>query len=98
MYFRYEGDINDENSLNEAVDGSNGGPRNTSYTKLVAWVTGELKVLCQLEEEVNSIASSEDHSSFLMEVSAFLKEMGKFIIIIIIYYSCQIISQLIVFV
>ena len=75
-FFRYEGEIKDEETLLSAVDGPNGGARNVSYTKLVAWISGELKVLCQLDEEVTATTSSEDHSSFLMEVSAFLKEIG----------------------
>ncbi|XP_076042792.1 protein FAM98A isoform X2 [Oratosquilla oratoria] len=72
----YSGAITDEDSLAAAVDGNEGGPKNVAYTQLVAWVTGELRVLCDLEEQVNAITSGDDHSSFLMEVSAFLKELG----------------------
>ncbi|XP_068213147.1 protein FAM98A isoform X2 [Palaemon carinicauda] len=72
----YTGDISDEASLKAAVEGSSGGPRNMSYTSLVAWATAELKVLDQLEEMVNAPTSPEDHSSFLMELSSFLKELG----------------------
>lgn len=74
------GDISDEASLKAAVEGSEGGPRNVSYTKLVAWVTGELRVLASLEEMVSPTSSSDEHSSFLMEVSSFLKELGKLIL------------------
>ncbi|XP_064093639.1 protein FAM98A-like [Macrobrachium nipponense] len=72
----YAGDISDETSLKAAVEGSGGGPRNMAYTSLVAWATAELKVLDQLEEMVNTPTSPEDHSSFLMELSSFLKELG----------------------
>ncbi|KAG7167490.1 FAM98A-like [Homarus americanus] len=72
----YVGDISDEGTLKASVEGSDGGPRNVAYTKLVAWVTGELRVLANLEEMVNATTSSDDHSAFLMEVSSFLKELS----------------------
>lgn len=74
--FRYTGDVNDEASLKAAVEGTDGGPRNTSYTKLVAWVTDELRALADLEEMVNATATSDEHSAFLMELSSFLKELS----------------------
>ena len=74
---RYEGNSNDASALSKMVDGADGGPKSLEYTVLVAWVTAELKVLLELEEHVNPITASEDHASFCMEVSAFLKEMGK---------------------
>lgn len=59
------------------MNGPNGGPKNLAYAQLVGWVTGELRVLCELEEQVTPISSPEDHSSFVMEVCSFIKEMGK---------------------
>lgn len=76
-YFSYSGDINDEASLKAAVEGTEGGARNVSYTQLVAWVTGELRVLANMEEMVSPTTSPDEHSSFLMEVSTFLKELGN---------------------
>ncbi|KAB7501402.1 Protein FAM98A [Armadillidium nasatum] len=72
----YAGDIKDEESLKNSVTGPNGGARNLSYAHLVAWLTEELRELCQLEEQVTPLSSSEDHSSFIMEVCSFIKEMG----------------------
>nr|XP_027209808.1 protein FAM98A-like isoform X4 [Penaeus vannamei] len=72
----YDGDISNETTLRAAVEGSEGGPKSVSYTKLVAWITSELRVLAKLEEMVNATTSPEEHSSFLMELSAFLKELG----------------------
>ena len=63
------------------VEGPNSGPKNVEYTKLVAWVSKELQVLLQLEEGINATTSPDDHSSFCMEVSSFLKEMGELHII-----------------
>lgn len=40
-------------------------------------MTGELRVLANLEEMVNATQSADEHSSFLMEVSSFLKEIGE---------------------
>ncbi|CAL4109451.1 unnamed protein product, partial [Meganyctiphanes norvegica] len=72
----FDGEINDEESLLAAVDGSDGGPRNINYTAVIAWVAGELRVLAGLEENVSAITNPDDHSSFLMELSSFLKEIG----------------------
>ncbi|XP_047499847.1 protein FAM98A-like [Penaeus chinensis] len=72
----YDGDISNETTLRAAVEGSEGGPKSVSYTKLVAWITSELRVLAKLEEMVNATSSPDEHSSFLMELSAFLKELG----------------------
>ncbi|XP_075213317.1 protein FAM98A-like [Lycorma delicatula] len=65
---------NFENAINE-------GPKSISYTQLIEWISKELKVLCSLEEHVNQITAPEDSSSFLLELSSFLKELGC-------HYSC----------
>ncbi|XP_060852000.1 protein FAM98A [Rhopalosiphum padi] len=54
----------------------NGGPKSIKYTQLVEWITKEIQILLGLEEHVNSISSEADSSSFLLEVSSFLKESG----------------------
>jgi hypothetical protein len=48
------------------------------YTGLVEWLSKELKTLCKLDEHVNAVSSAEDSSSFLLELSSFLKELGKY--------------------
>lgn len=63
----------DEISLKEAILG---GPKSIHFTKIVEWVSKELQVLYKLDEHVNAITSSDDSSSFLMELSSFLKELG----------------------
>ncbi|XP_018015523.1 protein FAM98B isoform X2 [Hyalella azteca] len=72
----YEEPLADNTALSKLIDGNDGGPKCPAFTKLVAWATGELRVLLQLEEHVNATAGPDDHASFCMEVSAFLKEMG----------------------
>lgn len=52
-----------------------------AYTQLVEWLSKELKVLCSLDEYVNQITGPEDSSSFLLELSSFLKELGKFCVL-----------------
>lgn len=76
IFNRYTGELSDEAGLKGAVEGQDGGARCPAYTSLVAWVTGELRVLGNLEEMVNATHSADEHSSFLMEVSSFLKELG----------------------
>jgi hypothetical protein len=61
--------------LEKALDG---GPKSLEYTGLVEWLSKELKTFCKLDEHVNAISSSEDSSSFLLELSSFLKELGKY--------------------
>jgi len=62
--------------LVKIVEDANSNCDSLEFTALVAWTTKELKDLLQLEECVNKTASSVDFSSFCMEVSAFLKELG----------------------
>ncbi|KAK4315897.1 hypothetical protein Pmani_012920 [Petrolisthes manimaculis] len=66
----------DEAGLRALVDGSEGGARCPGYTQLVSWAAGELKAQANMEDMINPTTSAEDHSSFLMEVSSFLKELG----------------------
>lgn len=52
--------------------------KSSEFRKAVVWLAAELKALCKLDEEVNDVASSDDAASFLLELSSFLKEIGKF--------------------
>lgn len=72
-YYRYE-NINAEQLESAVAEG----PKSVEYTKLVDFLSKELKTLCSLDEHVNAIHGPEDSSSFLLEVSSFLKELGKF--------------------
>lgn len=46
------------------------------YTELVAWLTQEIKSFIGLEEHVNPIASSDDSTEFVMELSGILRELN----------------------
>ncbi|KAI4471382.1 fam98 [Holotrichia oblita] len=59
-----------ETALNE-------GPKNILYTEIVTYLTNELRVLCKIDEQVNTISAPEDSVSFLMELSSFLKELAR---------------------
>nr|CAD7428349.1 unnamed protein product [Timema monikensis] len=73
MCSSYAGPMLEEGGLEKALEG---GPKSVEYTALVEWLSKELKSLCKMEEHVNAIMSPEDSSSFLLEVSSFLKELG----------------------
>ena len=75
---RYEGNCATNEDLDAMVVGGAGGPNCPAFTSLVAWLSAELRVLLELEEQVNAITSADDQASFCMEVSAFLKEMSQF--------------------
>jgi hypothetical protein len=63
----------DETAFLKALEG---GSKSLEYTKLVHILADELKKRCQLEETVNIINDADDSSSFLLELSSFLKELG----------------------
>lgn len=46
------------------------------FTKLIHILADEIQKLCRLEETVNVMNGPEDSSSFLLELSSFLKELG----------------------
>ncbi|XP_028160680.1 protein FAM98A-like [Ostrinia furnacalis] len=69
----YDGPLSDEVAFSKALDG---GPKSLEFTKLVHILAEELKKLLQLEETVNMMTSVDESSSFLLELSSFLKELG----------------------
>nr|XP_034837749.1 protein FAM98A [Maniola hyperantus] len=69
----YEGPLQDEVAFSKALDG---GPKSLEYTKLVHILAEELKSLCNVEETVNMMNDPDESSSFLLELSSFLKELG----------------------
>lgn len=52
------------------------GPKSIEFTKLVAWMADEIAILYDMDETVHAIVSPVDSSSFLLELSCFLKELG----------------------
>ncbi|KAK5640202.1 hypothetical protein RI129_011013 [Pyrocoelia pectoralis] len=69
----YEESFPSENQLSSALAE---GPKNIEYTKLIGFLSNELRELCGLDECVNAITSPDDSSTFIMEISSFLKELG----------------------
>ncbi|CAH2061881.1 unnamed protein product, partial [Iphiclides podalirius] len=69
----YEGPLLDEVVFAKALDG---GPKSLEYTKLIHILAEELKNLCKMEETVNMMNDPDESSSFLLELSSFLKELG----------------------
>ncbi|GLG94523.1 Uncharacterized protein GBIM_01726 [Gryllus bimaculatus] len=65
--------VDEEGCLEKALEG---GPKSIEFSQLIEWISKELKTLCSLEEHVNAITSADDSSSFLLELSSFLKELG----------------------
>ncbi|KAL1481445.1 hypothetical protein MTO96_015598, partial [Rhipicephalus appendiculatus] len=49
--------------------------KSVKFTGLVAWLSTQIKSLCNMEEHVNAITDLDDWNTFLLELSAFLKEM-----------------------
>ncbi|KAG7206779.1 hypothetical protein KM043_000693 [Ampulex compressa] len=51
------------------------GPKSPEFTKLVSWLADKIAVLNDIDETVHPTASADDASSFLLELSFFLKEL-----------------------
>ncbi|XP_078041931.1 protein FAM98A [Augochlora pura] len=69
----YNGELTESNKFMEALKL---GPKSPEFTKLVAWLADEITILNEMDETVHAIASADDSSSFLLELSCFLKELG----------------------
>ncbi|KAK3092826.1 hypothetical protein FSP39_007657 [Pinctada imbricata] len=70
--FRYTGPLLDNESLSVALEQ---GPRSTQYVEVVVWLVEQLRSLCGLEENVNTISSPDDAAEFVMELSGVLREL-----------------------
>ncbi|GIX88263.1 protein FAM98A [Caerostris extrusa] len=64
--------FNDDSKIKEAVEI---GSKSIEFTQLIEWFSKELQTLCKMDSCVNAITDSADSSSFLLEVSSFLKEL-----------------------
>ncbi|KAJ3661476.1 hypothetical protein Zmor_005886 [Zophobas morio] len=69
----YSGPLLDKSNLDAALEE---GAKSIEYTKLVNFLTNELRTLLNIDEQVNPITSPEDAVAFIMEVSSFLKELN----------------------
>uniref|UniRef100_T1JGC5 Protein FAM98A n=1 Tax=Strigamia maritima TaxID=126957 RepID=T1JGC5_STRMM len=69
----YTGPLVENEAFKKAIEE---GAKSVEYTKLIEWLSMELKVLSKLDDQVNAITTPEDSSSFVLEVSSFLKELN----------------------
>ncbi|XP_077537808.1 protein FAM98A [Haemaphysalis longicornis] len=68
---KYDGALSDAELFAKEIED----PKSTKFTGLVSWLSTEIKSLCNLEDHVNAITDVDDWNTFLLEISAFLKEM-----------------------
>lgn len=71
--FGYTGPLLNYAKFCEAVEI---GQKSVQFTGLVAWIVEKIVLLSKLDESVHPTTSPDDASSFLLELSAFLKEIG----------------------
>ncbi|RLU23214.1 hypothetical protein DMN91_003417 [Ooceraea biroi] len=69
----YTGPVLDSDKLSQALQG---GAKSPDFTGLVAWFTEQLATFIDIDETVHATTSGDDASSFLLELSFFLKEIG----------------------
>ncbi|XP_015596643.1 protein FAM98A [Cephus cinctus] len=69
----YTGPLLDPEKLSDAL---NGGAKSVEFTTLVAWLAEQLITFNDLDESIHPTSSADDASSFLLELSSFLKELG----------------------
>ncbi|XP_055595799.1 protein FAM98B [Uranotaenia lowii] len=65
----YEGPFLDRNYASSAIAG---GAQNGEFQDIIIWLTEEIRILGKLDEK---ISKSEDASTFVLELSGFLKEL-----------------------
>ncbi|XP_026476917.1 protein FAM98B [Ctenocephalides felis] len=72
----YQGNLTEENAMRTALES---GLKSVAFVNLIAWLSNEIKILGGLEEKVEQCKEVEnevDTSGFMMELSAFLKELS----------------------
>lgn len=52
------------------------GPKSIDYTGLIAWLAEQIGTFIKIDETINPTHTPDDASSFLLELSCFLKEIG----------------------
>jgi len=58
------------------------------FSKLIEWTCSQLKAVTKIDEFVNSITSSDDLSSFLMELSSLLNGNIKYNLLLVCLLRC----------
>lgn len=71
--YRYTGSMLDANKLSEALKL---GAKSPDFTSLISWFAEQLATFIDTDETVHATTSADDASSFLLELSFFLKEIG----------------------
>jgi len=61
---------------NKLLDALKLGAKSPDFTSLVSWFAEQLATFLDTDETVHATTSSDDASSFLLELSFFLKEIG----------------------
>ncbi|KAK2585215.1 hypothetical protein KPH14_009920 [Odynerus spinipes] len=69
----YQGPLLQVDKLSHALEL---GPKSTEYTGLVAWFAEQIGTFINIDETIHPTHTSDDASSFLLELSCFLKEIG----------------------
>ncbi|XP_059480500.1 protein FAM98A [Neocloeon triangulifer] len=69
----YTGPMHEDGRLRKAIED---GVTSKDFTELVAWLSQELKSLCDLDEHITPVTDPEDAEHFMLETSGFLKELG----------------------
>ncbi|KAL3218549.1 hypothetical protein MRX96_031482 [Rhipicephalus microplus] len=68
---RYDGPLVNEELFAKEIEEA----KSIKFTGLVAWLSTQIKSLCNMEDHVNAITDLDDWNTFLLELSGFLKEM-----------------------
>ncbi|KAL2731981.1 protein FAM98A [Vespula squamosa] len=69
----YQGSLLQVDKMSEALEL---GPKSTDYTGLIAWLAEQIGSFVNIDEIINPTHTPDDASSFLLELSCFLKEIG----------------------
>ncbi|KAF7381887.1 hypothetical protein HZH68_015760 [Vespula germanica] len=69
----YQGSLLQVDKMSKALEL---GPKSTDYTGLIAWLAEQIGMFIDIDEKINPTNTPDDASSFLLELSCFLKEIG----------------------
>uniref|UniRef100_A0A4W5R8X6 Family with sequence similarity 98 member A n=1 Tax=Hucho hucho TaxID=62062 RepID=A0A4W5R8X6_9TELE len=72
-FLRYQGPLLEDGALEAAVSGGAAAPE---FTKVCAWIVSELKLYCQLEENVHATNCPSEAEGFQLEMSGLLSELA----------------------
>ncbi|KAF3842525.1 hypothetical protein F7725_024476 [Dissostichus mawsoni] len=73
----YQGPLLEDGALDGALSGGAASPE---FTKLCAWISTELRLYCQLEENVHATNCPSEAEAFQLEMSGLLSELASFLV------------------